>query len=254
VVFVSCRFEVCVFRIGWLGVVLLVLTLIATGAACRGDGDTSDTLVVVKSTYTPRPAGETPAAATDVAASPTLVAPTPNGPRQPTPTAGPNEIRPPELVLVTSAGQSVGLVAANAWFDPETETFSGFEFSGQVILATDPIEWPQDTQASFEVGDSPYPAGTTEVAIYPHDTNVAIPQNAQGQVMGSDLVFTKLTEPVQELTLQGPALTVPAPVSSGKYIVDVTIHWTVPADIAQRLQEDVQQEAMTQYVFVVVLP
>ena len=56
---------------------------------------------------------------------------------------------------MTAAGQSVGIVAANAWYDPETETLSGFEFGGRVVLAIDPLEWPSGTEASFELRFAP---------------------------------------------------------------------------------------------------
>lgn len=204
-------------------------------------------------TFTPRPAIETPSVVTEqtvVVASPTLGTVTPDRPREPTPTAGPNEIRPPELLLVTPAGQSVGIVAANAWYDPETETFSGFEFAGRVILAIDPIEWPSDSEATFDLLDSPYPPGTTEIAIYAYDQNIATPTNSQGQVMGTDPAFVRQTDPVTELELQGEPLTLSNPVPGGKYIVDVAIHWPLPPDIAEQLPE----EAMTRYVFVVGVP
>ncbi|HEX5165489.1 MAG TPA: hypothetical protein VFV93_08850, partial [Thermomicrobiales bacterium] len=65
-----------------------------------------------------------------------------------------------------------------------------------------------------------------------------------------DPTFVKLTDPVAELDLAGPALTVPNPVPPGKYIIDITIHWPIPADIAQLAPS----EAKTEYVFVVVVP
>lgn len=69
----------------------------------------------------------------------------------------------------------MGIVAANAWYDPETETFSGFEFAGLVILAIDPIEWPSGSEATFDLQDTLSPPGTTEIAIYAHDENIAAP-------------------------------------------------------------------------------
>ncbi len=235
----SCA-EVCVYDRSQLSVVVVALVLLVTGAACGGNSDTRSTAMtsgLVMETLTPRSAFATPTV-------------TPQGPRESTPTAGPNEIRPPEMVLVTPAGQSIGIVAANAWHDPETDTFSGFEFAGRVILAIDPIEWPSDSEATFDLLDSPYPPGTTRIAIYAYEENIATPTNSQGQVMGTDPAFVKQTDPVAELDLHGEPLTLSAPVPSGKYIVDVTIHWPVPPDIAERLPE----EAMTQYVFVVVVP
>jgi hypothetical protein len=234
-------------KICWVVVVLLVL---ATGSACRGETEAERD--VVMSTFTPRPAGETPTAvATDVAASPTAAATTPSGPREPTPTPGSNEIRPPELVLVTPGGRSVGIVAANAWYDPGTETFSGFEFPGQIFLAIDAIEWPADAEATFEVQESsPLPAGSTDVRFYRYDGNIATPVNPQGQVIGTDPAFVKQEDPVAELTLDDEPLTLSLPVPAGKYIVDVTIRWPIPAEAALRAPE----EAKTEYIFVVVVP
>jgi hypothetical protein len=246
-VFVSSSFEVLTLK---NSLVLVVLMVMVTGIACRDD--TEPTRDVVMSTFTPRPVGETPtAAATEAVASPTAAATTPSGPREPTPTPGPNEIRPPELVLVTPGGRSVGLVAANAWYDPETNTFSGFEFPGQIFLAIDPIEWATDAEATFEVQEtSPFPAGSTDIAFYRYDGNLATPVNPQGQVIGTDPAFVKQEDPVAELSLDGEPLTLPLPVPAGKYIVDVTIRWPIPAEAAQRAPE----EAKTEYVFVVVVP
>jgi hypothetical protein len=225
-----------------------VLVAVVAGITC-GDDDDSSTVEPVMSTFTPRPAYVMPTA-TDPAASPTAMATMPSGQREPTPTAGPNEIRPPELSLVTPSGRAVGLVAANAWYDPETQTFSGFEFSGQVILATDPVTWPADSEGTFEVQDSsPYPAGPTAIAIYTYDDNIATPINPQGQTIGTDPAFVKQADPVAKLDLDGEPLTLALPVPAGKYIVDVTIHWPLPSDIAQQLPE----EAKTEYVFVVVV-
>jgi hypothetical protein len=251
-VVVTCVFEVLVLKFSWFRAVLVVLMVLVMGVACGGDDEAEPTRDVVMSTFTPRPSGETPTAeSTDVAASPTAAATTPSGPREPTPTPGPNEIRPPELVLVTPDGRSVGLVAANAWYDPETQTFSGFEFSGQVILATDPIEWPADSEASFEVQQtSPFPAGSTDIAFYRYDGNIATPLNPQGQVIGTDPAYVRQEDPVAELQLDGEPLVLANPVPAGKYIVDVTVHWPIPAEAAQRAPE----EATTEYVFVVVVP
>jgi hypothetical protein len=245
-VFVSSSFGVLALRILWVFAVLIVLT---TGIACRDE--TEPTREVVMSTFTPRPAGETPTAvATDVSASPTAAATTPSGPREPTPTPGPNEIRPPELVLVTPGGRSVGIVAANAWYDPQTDTFTGFEFPGQIFLAIDPIEWAADAEGTFEVQEtSPFPAGSTDIVFYRYDGNIATPVNPQGQVIGTDPAFVKQEYPVAELSLDGQPLTLSLPAPSGKYIVDVTIRWPIPAEAAQRAPE----EAKTEYVFVVVV-
>jgi hypothetical protein len=237
------------------GVIVVGLLLALVGAACGGDDEPSDNNVVM-STFTPRAVTETPAsgtptaAATEAAASPPTAA-SPAGTRQPTPTPGPNEIRPPELTLVSSEGSSVGLVAANYWFDPETETFSGFEFSGQVILATDPIIWPADTEATFEVQEtSPFPAAETTVVFYSYDDNIATPVNPQGQVIGTDPAYVRQEDPIAEIDLTGPTLALENPMPAGKYIVDVTIHWPVPPEVALAAP-DVPR---TEYVYVVEVP
>ena len=221
-----------------IGLALILVLLCSIEIAC-GRNDQS-TVPLERSTAT------SPSAA----ASSTLVSAR-SGPRLPTPTAGPNEIRPPELVIITPTGQSVGIVAANAWYDPVTETLSAFEFSGQVILATDPIELPADSEANFEVQESsPFPAGSTDIAFYRYDGNIAMPINPQGQVIGTDPAYVRQEDPVAELQLDGEPLVLANPVPAGKYIVDVTIRWPIPAEAAQRAPE----EAKTEYVFVVVVP
>ena len=79
---------------------------------------------------------------------------------------------------------------------------------------------------------------------------IATPINPQGQTIGSDPAFVKQAEPVVKLDLDGAPLTLALPVPGGKYIIDVTVRWPVPTDIAQQLPE----EAKTEYVFVVVVP
>lgn len=69
-------------------------------------------------------------------------------------------------------------------------------------------------------------------------------------MIGADPVFVKREDPVAELNLDGEPLTLSLPVLSGKYIVDVTIRWPIPAEAAQRAPE----EAKTEYVFVVAVP
>ncbi len=230
--------------------IVVIGTLLLIGLACVGNSNADTTSVIVASTFTPRPEVEMPLTTpTDVVGSPTVFTPQPVGTREPTPTPGPNEIRPPELILVTPAGRSVGLVSSNAWYDPETETFSGFEFSGQRILAINPIAWPVDAEVRFELQESPIPVGATEIVFYLYDENTATPLNPQGQVIGSDPAFVKRANPVAELDLPGEPLSVEAPVPVGTYIVEVAIHWPVSAEIAQQLPE----EAKTQYVFVVVV-
>ncbi len=153
-------------------------------------------------------------------------------------------------MLVTPAGQSVGIVAANAWYDPETETLSGFEFGGRVVLAIDPIEWPSGAEARFELRDSPYPAGTTDIALYRYEENTAMLVNSQGNAIGSNPAFVKQTDPISTVTLDGEPLSVSRPEDRGLYIMDVTIRWPLPDEIAQELHE----EAKTEYVFVVAVP
>ena len=215
------------------------LLLILSGIACSSGNATSS--AAVTSTLTPQAV---------VGSSSEAVA-SPSGTRLPTPTPGPNEIRPPELTMVTLDNRRVGIVAANAWYDPETETFSGFEFSGRVILATDPIVWPVDTEATFAVQDtSPFPIGQTNVAFYRYEDNTAPLVNSQGHVIGRDPTYIRQEEPVAAFDLNGPTLTLTNPVPSGMYIIDVTIRWPIPPEAAQSSPA----ETKTEYVFVVEVP
>jgi hypothetical protein len=221
---VSDGSEVVVFRIGRSGVVLIVIVLLASGVACREEREPSSSAL------------PTPGLAR-------------TSTRLPTPTAGPNELRPPELVLVTSGAQSVGVVAANAWYDPTTETLSGFEFAGRVILAINPLEWLVDSEIRFELRDSPYPVGTTDIALFRYEENTAMLADAQGKAIGSNPAFVKRTDPVSSITLDGESLSLSRPDEHGVYIVDVTIRWPLSDEVAAELHE----EAKTEYVFVVVV-
>lgn len=248
----------------------VILLLLAAVAACGGDegndGDATDATGsptrdgsgpdVVVSTFTPTPPDNTPAALQTRIAVQTQQAttPTPGGtpqqsgspqPGEPTPTRAGNEVRSPEVRLVTGTGELVGEIGSFNWYDAELDTGGKFDVP-YVFLPNGNVDWPQGTTARLEVAESPYAIRSATLSFYSFDDNVAIPTNEQGNPITGGYAFLPQQDPLQQEQIAGPEITMSANVAPGNYIVEARVVWDGPADVEQSIGE-----LTTQYVFVV---
>jgi hypothetical protein len=252
-----------------------MLFVVAVAAACGGDegdddpesspeaaatNDTDDGVDVIMSTFTPTPENNTPAALQTRSAQQTAAAQSPQSdasptappditvnPNNPLATVPANAVKPPDVTMGTAGGQQTGMIGSMNWFDPDLN--AGYNGDTPYVgLPQGSLDWASDTTASFTVPDSPYAVRSTQVNIFVYDDNVAIPQDAQGQVIGS-YVFARQADPVQQTAIEGPDIRLEPETEPGNYIVEVTITWDGPPELEAQYNEAL----FTQYVFVVTI-
>lgn len=250
-----------------LAVILLLLAAVAACGSDEGSGDDATAVSgsptrgndgpdVVMSTFTPTPPDHTPEAVqtadalrTQQASSPTAGTTTPSDgspqPGEPTPTPAPNEVRSPEVRLVTAAGDLVGAIGSFNWYDAELDSGGKFDVP-YVFLPNGTVDWPQGTTARLEVPDSPYAVRSATISIYTFDDNVAIPTNEQGNPITGGYAFLPQQDPLQREELTGATIETGVDVPPGNYIVEARVVWDGPAEVEQSIGE-----LYTQYVFVV---
>jgi hypothetical protein len=233
----------------------------ASPASDDGDGDgDDDEVVVVMETFTPTPENNTPASVQTRIAQQTAFAETQTAqpdspstappditvnPNTPAATIPPNAVKPPDLVLNTSAGAQTGSIGGYQWYDLEFNAGGDFDVP-YVALPDNNLEWASDTTAELTVPESPFAVRSTDINVFVYDDNIATPQDAQGQILG-DYVFARQTDPVRQETIQGSDITLTQDVEPGNYIFEVTVTWDAP----ENLEAVFESPLSTQYVFLV---
>jgi hypothetical protein len=262
-------------------VAALLLLAVSVAVACGGDDDepeggdvdvettdttdaspegTDDEIEVVMSTFTPTPPDNTPEsvrererqqtafAETQTAQPQTTATQPPDvtiNPNTPVATIPSNAVRPPELVMGTSAGQQSGTIGSMNWYDPVRN--AGYNGDTPYVqMPTGNLDWASDTEASFTVPESPYAVRSTQINVFVYDDNVAIPQNSQGQVIG-DYVFARQTDPVDQEQIEGATISINPDLEPGNYIIEAVVTWDGPPELEAQYNEAL----FTQYVFVV---
>jgi hypothetical protein len=253
---------------GAVGVTAVALLALALVAACGGGKEKPKGMIlgtrasspnaspnVSRATFTATVEGATPpseltktaliGAATQTAAAGGSVAPTqrPSGPTTPTATLAPNEIRPPSAQMSTASGIADGAVGSYNYGDPSK--YTGYQSTvPHVQLPDSGGQLPSGATLTISVSGSLYPVEAGDMEIYDYEHNTAVPQDAQGNVMGTTLAFFRQTDPEQTQTVNGANLTFTPNVSPGKYIVSVKVHWLAPDTLPQ-----FKGVLYTQYVF-----
>ncbi len=233
-------------------------------AACGGGGDGDDggaaTVTrsadgtpdstdppVVMSTFTPQPATPTPGA------SPTGGTATPEGtpgatttpsqpaPGEPTPTQAPNEIRAPLVTLRSANGSSLGWVSEFTWYDPELESIGGIFAPPYSTLPPESMQLlvAPDESIELSVADSPFPVTAMSIDLYPAEENIAIPTDPAGNPLTTTFAFVPQTEPVLSDSFTSAPASVANDLPLGRYIAEIRVDWTLPADVAAQVQRPV---------------
>lgn len=236
----------------------LAIVTMVVGAACVGGDSSTPTPFYVIETFTPTPPDHTPEAlitraAQQTASAQTATAQPTRDPSAPTPLPGTpgatrtipsgSEIRPPDLILRTSFGETWAAVGSFNWCSVALGTCADIQ-TGYIILETDTLFWAIGDEGTIEVPDTPFPALSAEVGLYLHDQNVVIPQDVTGQIIGDKPAFVPLIAPAQFETVTGAGGWSFTPdVPPGKYILSVNISWTQPEGAPLPLH--------TEYAFIV---
>lgn len=245
----------------------VVILLVAAVAACGGgdDGGPGPDNVVM-STFTPVPPDFTPEALRTRSARETAFAATgtAQGETTPTPpaagtpdasvpaegspraTARPGEIRPPDAILRTASGDTLGSLGSSNYLDPETQTGAFFE-APYVPLPGNAVTWVNGATARIDVPNSPYAVASATIELYTYDENVALPTRPDGSTTG-EIAFFRQTEPSQQVQINGADLTATADVPPGDYIVSARLTWDAPP---VAVGDTGVQEQFTQYVYVI---
>lgn len=236
----------------WLVAAATLLALVAV--ACGGGGDddegtpgastdpngtpTRSGPEVVMSTFTPVPPDYTPEIMQTAAAQQTAyqqtatlqpqvtatVPPAVNTPSGPVATVPGNQVQPPDVFLQTPGGRLQGSKGSYNWYDIELDT--GAEVRAPyVILDQGSVLWASGTGGEIVVPDAAYPVQSVNVGFFDYETNVAIPQNTDGTLVGQDYAFYQQNPAVRSFDAQGPTVAFQPEVPSGTYIILVTVVW-----------------------------
>ena len=169
-------------------------------------------------------------------------------PTTPLATAQPGEVRPPEVVLRTPGGETVGIVGDSNYLDPQLQAGASID-APYVPLPGSALSWMVNSPATFTVTNLPYPVRSASVEFFSFDENVARPTNPDGSPTG-ELAFFPQIPPAQQIPINGSSvdstITVTPDVAPGNYIVTATIVWDVAPEIEAQTEEQ-----FTQYVYVV---
>lgn len=236
-----------------LGALLLALVAVACGGDDDDDGDGGENASVtadgegtpgrggpevIMSTFTPVPPDFTPEVMQTAAAQQTAYAQTATAqpattatpPPAVSPPSGPvatvpgNQIQPPDVFLQTPGGRVAGSKGSYNWYEIDLDT--GAEVRAPyIVLDQGSMLWASGTGGELDVPDADFPVGSVRIEFFDYETNVAIPQNPDGTVMGDDLAFFQQNPAVRSLDAPGPTVSFQPEVPSGTYIILATVNW-----------------------------
>jgi hypothetical protein len=167
-----------------------------------------------------------------------------------TPTQAPNEVRPPEGWLAAGKQRAIGAWGKWIWYEPRIFSAGGLELVPYVTLPPAALTLPAGASAHVEFTGAPaFPTTGGRVQVFNFDTNIAIPQDERGNIVGDTYAFVEQEPPVQEGQL-GSDLRFTPNVPPGNYIVRVDTQWQAPPDVAAALPGPMHVE----YIFLLQVP
>jgi hypothetical protein len=242
--------------------VVAVVALVAA-VACGVDEGSDEptpagqrTMVISQATFTPVPPNFTPEALQTRAAlqtaywqtataQPSVAATAPPNvtmPSGPVATAAPNEIRPPDALLRTAAGEVLGSIGSFNWVSLELQ--AGGNISVPYVFVTESgTTLATGTSAQLVVPSSSFAVTGAGIALYNLDTNMVIPTDQSGQPIGTEPAFFPQESPVWEQRVEGANITIAPQAPPGRYILSVRVDFQTPDGLPDPL--------FTQYVFAV---
>ena len=190
------------------------------------------------STFTPVPPDYTPEIMQTAAAQQTAyqqtatlqpqvtatVPPAVNTPSGPVATVAGNQVQPPDVFLQTPGGRLQGSKGSYNWFEIELDTGADVR-APYIILDQGSVLWANGTGGEIVVPDADFPVQAVTVGFYDYETNVAIPQNTDGTLVGQDYAFYQQNPAVRSFEAAGPTVAFQPEVPSGSYIILVTVVW-----------------------------
>lgn len=225
----------------WPAMIAAALLVASVAAACGGDDNEPNppprtTPVVEVATFTPVPpevlatqtAGAEAAAQTATAqpaASPTIPLGTPGestGSNECEVERREGEISPPDLFLSAGNARQCGMIASFNWYEPiPVDRGAKVEPQQGSLIPDGNITAPAGEPMSLVTDQTTYPIESATVSFYEFQSNIAIPTDSGGNVVGDNYVFVPQTDPAWSGAAEGALLSFTPQLAPGRYIAAI---------------------------------